>query len=79
MAEMFKIGDRNNDDLLTRWFVFLMKVKIVFSLIFVFVLLFVKYFLNFSFREEFVNGMLEHPVTSRILMIKKIDAILDTM
>jgi len=47
MAEMFKIGDRNNDDLLT--------------------------------REEFVNGMLEHPVTSRILMIKKIDAILDTM
>ena len=35
--------------------------------------------MNFSFREEFVNGMLEHPVTSKILMIKKIDAILDTM
>jgi len=47
MAEMFKIGDRNNDDILT--------------------------------REEFVNGMLEHPVTSKILRIKKIDAILDTM
>ena len=30
-------------------------------------------------REEFVRGMLEHPVTSRILRIKKIDAILDTM
>ena len=30
-------------------------------------------------REEFVAGMLEHPVTSKILRIKKIDAILDTM
>merc|ERR1712066_313344 len=27
--------------------------------------------------DEFIKGMLEHPVTSRILMIKKIDAILE--
>ena len=38
-----------------------------------------KFWLNPILREEFVAGMLEHPVTSKILRIKKIDAILDTM
>ena len=65
MAEMFKIGDRNKDDVLTRLDFFTSQytwwLTIVFS------------------REEFVSGMLEHPVTSKILRIKKIDAILDTM
>ena len=59
MAEMFKIGDRNKDDVLTR--LDFLHLNTLFS------------------REEFVSGMLEHPVTSKILRIKKIDAILDTM
>merc|ERR1719244_194975 len=29
--------------------------------------------------DEFIKGMLEHPVTSKILMIKKIDAILEIL
>ena len=30
-------------------------------------------------RDEFIKGMLEHPVTSKILRIKKIDAILELL
>merc|ERR1711874_950296 len=44
MAEMFKLGDKDKNDLLD--------------------------------RDEFVKGMFEHPVTAKILQIKKIDAIL---
>merc|ERR1711973_708679 len=47
MAEMFKVADKNKDDVLE--------------------------------LEEFKRGMMEHPVTSKILRIKKIDAILETM
>jgi len=47
MAEVFKVGDKNKDDVLE--------------------------------LGEFKKGMLEHPVTAKILRIKKIDAILENM
>merc|ERR1712154_295034 len=47
MAEVFKVGDKNKDDVLE--------------------------------LAEFKTGMMDHPVTSKILRIKKIDAILETM
>merc|ERR1712055_920915 len=47
MAEMFKVADKNKDDVL-----------------------------EFS---EFKQGMLEHPLTSRILREKTLDALLATM